>query len=98
MPARGEIVIGDVHARPGALRSLLRAVGLLDPSEGERRAWRVAQLGDLLDRHASPEANLETARLAAGSIDVVLAGNHESRMLAEGGRASGRERVEIVGG
>jgi len=76
-------VIGDVHARPAALRSLLSAVGVLDPRGRRRRSWSVVQLGDLLDRHASPEANLETAQLAADTIDIVLAGNHESQMLAD---------------
>lgn len=78
-----EIVVGDVHARAGALRALLRRLGALD-SRGRRRAgfW-IVQVGDLLDRRASPEANLDTARLAARALDVSLAGNHEVGMLAE---------------
>jgi hypothetical protein len=50
--------------------------------------WRLAasefwivQVGDLLDRNASPAANLATARLAADALDVSLAGNHEVHML-----------------
>lgn len=76
-----EVVIADVHARAGALRELLEAVGVLD-ERGRRheRAW-VVQVGDLLDRHADPEANLATATLAAASVDVVLVGNHEARLL-----------------
>lgn len=89
MPARGEVVIGDVHARPVALLSLLRAVGVIDGSGRRQGRWWVVQLGDLLDRHASVEANLETARLAAETVDVVLAGNHEARMLAERGSPHG---------
>jgi Calcineurin-like phosphoesterase len=78
-----EIVIGDVHARCRALRALLEAVGAVD-GRGRRqgRCW-IVQLGDLLDRRASARANLATARLAAGAIDVVLAGNHEARILRE---------------
>ena len=83
MAAGGEVVIGDVHARPLALLSLLRAVGVIDRRGRRRGRWLVVQLGDLLDRHASVEANLETAQLAAETVDVVLAGNHEARMLAE---------------
>jgi Calcineurin-like phosphoesterase len=76
-----EVVIGDVHARAEALRELLEAVGVLD-ARGRRRerAW-VVQVGDLLDRHADPEANLATAKLAAASVDLVLAGNHEARLM-----------------
>jgi|1186.fasta_scaffold35021_2 hypothetical protein len=79
-----EVVIGDVHARADLLRAALGACGVLD-ARGRRRedAW-VVQLGDLLDRRASPAENLETALLAADTIDVVLAGNHEARMLAAG--------------
>ena len=84
-----EVVIGDVHARAGALRALLQGVGALD-SRGRRQAgfW-VVQVGDLLDRRASPEANLRTARLAADALDIVLVGNHELRMLACGDRRHG---------
>jgi len=89
MPARGEVVIGDVHARPLALLTLLRAIGVIDRSGRRHRRWWVVQLGDLLDRHASVEANLETAQLAAETVDVVLAGNHEARMLAEPGSPHG---------
>jgi hypothetical protein len=34
------------------------------------------QLGDLLDGHASVEANLQTAQLAMETVVVVLVGNH----------------------
>jgi hypothetical protein len=89
VPVRGEIVIGDVHARPVALRSLLRRVGVLDRVGRRDRSWLVVQLGDLLDRRASVEANLETARLAVEAVDVVLAGNHEAEMLAAPGCGRG---------
>jgi len=46
-------------------------------------------VGDLLDRRASPAANLATARLATSALDVVLAGNHESQMLRERWGADG---------
>ena len=76
-----EIVIGDVHARRGVLAGLLQELGVID-EDGRRRerAW-VVQLGDLLDKHADPEDNLQTARLAAAAIDVVLAGNHEAALM-----------------
>jgi hypothetical protein len=76
-----EVVIGDVHARADLLRSVLSASGVLD-ARGRRRedAW-VVQLGDLLDRRASLDSNLAAAELAAECVDVVLAGNHEARML-----------------
>jgi hypothetical protein len=79
-----EVVIGDVHARAELLRTVLGSCGVLD-ARGRRRedAW-VVQVGDLLDRRASPAENLAAAALAAETIDVVLAGNHEARML-EGG-------------
>lgn len=86
-----EIVIGDVHARTDALRRLLRAVGALDARGRRTRGCWVVQIGDLLDRHTNDRANLATARLAASAVDVVLAGNHELRMLSEpggGGRAA----------
>jgi hypothetical protein len=54
---------------------------LAAPSSPERD--RRVQLGDLLDRRASGSANLATARLAVGLLDVVLAGNHECRLLRE---------------
>jgi hypothetical protein len=78
-----EIVIGDVHARSDALRALLRTVGVLDARGRRSRDCWVVQVGDLLDRRARASANLTTARLAAAAIDVVLAGNHEVRMLAD---------------
>jgi hypothetical protein len=84
-----EIVIGDVHARPEALRALLRATRAVNAAGRRRRGCRVVQLGDLLDRHATGEENLVTARLAAGAIDVVLAGNHELQMLNESASAGG---------
>ena len=78
-----EIVVGDVHARADVLRALLGALGVLD-SRGRRcDGFWVVQVGDLLDRRATPEANMRTARLAVDAVDVVLAGNHEVRMLAE---------------
>jgi hypothetical protein len=84
-----EVVVGDVHARSGALRALLEAAGVLDArGRRESSAW-VVQLGDLLDRRATPEANLETARVAAESVDLVLAGNHEARLLEAGGGTHG---------
>jgi hypothetical protein len=79
-----EVVIGDVHARGEALAALLRAVGVLD-GRGRRcgRAW-VVQVGDLLDRHAGARENLAAAQLATEAVDVVLAGNHEARLLRSG--------------
>jgi hypothetical protein len=79
-----EVVIGDVHARADLLRAVLGCAGVLD-SRGRRRedAW-VVQVGDLLDRRASLDDNLAAASLAADTIDVVLAGNHEARMLGSG--------------
>jgi len=84
------MVIGDVHARPAALLSLLSAVGVIDRRGRRQGRWFVVQVGDLLDRRGSAQANLQTARLAAQTLDVVLAGNHESGMLAEPGCAHGR--------
>jgi len=78
-----EVVIGDVHARAGVLRALLDALGVLD-SRGQRRdGFWIVQVGDLLDRRARPGTNLRTARLAADTLDIVLAGNHEVAMLAD---------------
>src|SRR3954462_14706102 len=79
-----EVVIGDVHARADLLRAALATCGVLD-ARGRRRedAW-VVQLGDLLDRRASLSENLAAASLAADTVDVVLAGNHEARMLEAG--------------
>lgn len=79
-----EVVIGDVHARGDLLRAVLTSAGVLD-ARGRRRedAW-VVQLGDLLDRHATLPENLAAAQLAAETVDVVLAGNHEARMLRAG--------------
>jgi hypothetical protein len=96
MVACGEMVIADVHARAESLLSLLCAAGVVDRHGRRRGRWSVVQLGDLLDRHASVEANLQTARLAAGTIDVVLAGNHESRMFAERGSAHGRALATLA--
>lgn len=76
-------MIGDVHARPAALLSLLQSVGVVDRRGHRQGCWSVVQLGDLLDRHASVETNLHTAQLAAETVDVVLVGNHESQMLVE---------------
>ncbi|WP_028057754.1 metallophosphoesterase [Candidatus Solirubrobacter pratensis] len=77
-----EVVIGDVHARADALRAVLAAAGV-EQARRREGAW-VVQVGDLLDRHASPEDNLATAELAAGALDVVLAGNHEAQLLRAG--------------
>jgi hypothetical protein len=79
-----EVVIGDVHARAELMRAVLRDAGVLD-GRGRRRedAW-VVQVGDLLDRRASLPENLAAASLAAEAVDVVLAGNHEARMLEAG--------------
>ena len=84
-----EIVIGDVHARADALRALLRATGAIDADGQRNRDHWVVQLGDLLDRTATGEENLATARLAAGAVDIVLAGNHELQMLGESASAGG---------
>jgi hypothetical protein len=84
-----EIVIGDVHANAKALRALLRATAAVDASGRRDRGCWVVQLGDLLDRHATGDENLATARLAASAIDVVLAGNHELQMLSASGSAGG---------
>ncbi len=83
-----EVVIADVHARAEALRAVLEAAGVLD-ARGRRRedAW-VVQVGDLLDRHASDGENLAAARLAAETVDVVLAGNHEAQLLRSGDHAA----------
>lgn len=78
-----EIVVGDVHARPEVLRALLGALGVVDSRGRRREGFWVVQVGDLLDRRATAEANMSTARLATDALDVVLAGNHEARMLAE---------------
>ena len=79
-----DVVIGDVHARTDALFSLLRELGVVDSHGRRRRKGRIAQVGDLLCRKAEPEANLETAQLAVAALDVVLAGNHEWRMIEDG--------------
>jgi Calcineurin-like phosphoesterase len=78
-----EVVVGDVHARAGVLRGLLGALGALDSRGRRRDGFWIVQVGDLLDRRATPEANLRTARLAVEALDVALAGNHEVEMLAE---------------
>ena len=79
-----DVVVGDVHARTDALHTLLRELEVIDGKGRRRRKGWVAQVGDLLDRKAEPEANLETAQLAVAALDVVLAGNHEWRMLEDG--------------
>src|SRR4051794_36130304 len=79
-----DVVIGDVHARAGALHSLLREVGVIDARGRRRSSAHVIQVGDLLDRKADPKENLATARLAAEVLDVVLVGNHEWRLLNDG--------------
>lgn len=83
MARSADVIIGDVHARPDALFSLLRDVGVLDARGRRRRNGWVVQVGDLLDRRATPEENLATAQLAAEALDVVLVGNHEWRLLNE---------------
>jgi hypothetical protein len=77
-----EIVIGDVHARPELLHKLLTRLGVLDSRDRRRNGFWIVQVGDLLDRRATPNENLITARLAVEVLDVVLAGNHEVEMLA----------------
>jgi calcineurin-like phosphoesterase family protein len=79
-----DVVVGDVHARADALYALLRELEVIDAKGRRRRKGCVVQVGDLLDRKAEPEANRETARLAVAALDVVLAGNHEWRMLQDG--------------
>jgi hypothetical protein len=79
-----EIVIGDVHARAPLLRRLLMQLGVVDARDRRHSGFWIVQVGDLLDRRATPEANLITARVAVESVDVVLAGNHEEEMLACG--------------
>jgi hypothetical protein len=84
-----EVVVGDVHGRASLLRALLCALGALDSSSHRRRGFWIVQVGDLLDRRASCESNLTTARLAVEALDVVLAGNHEVEMLADARSAHG---------
>ena len=84
-----EVVIGDVHARVGVLHGLLRKLGVLDSRGHRQGGFWVVQVGDLLDRRATAESNLRTARLAVSAIDVVLAGNHEADLLADRGSAQG---------
>ncbi len=82
-------MIGDVHARSKALRRLLGELDAIDARGRRRRGCWIVQLGDLLDRRATPAANLATARLAASAVDVVLAGNHEVQILRETGCVHG---------
>jgi hypothetical protein len=84
-----EIVVGDVHARSDALRALLGELGVIDSTGRRRKGFWVVQVGDLLDRRATPEANMRTARVAVSALDVVLAGNHEVEMLTERGSPHG---------
>ncbi|MEA2171013.1 MAG: hypothetical protein QOF76_4313 [Solirubrobacteraceae bacterium] len=86
-----ELVIGDVHARPHAVQGLLRELGAIDRRGRRRDGWWIVQVGDLLDRHASRSTNLQTARLAVQTMDVVLCGNHELRMLG-----SRRDRAALA--
>src|SRR6186713_2861528 len=79
-----DVVVGDVHARADALYALLRELEVIDAKGRRRRKGCVVQVGDLLDRKAEPEANRETAQLAVAALDIVLAGNHEWRMLQDG--------------
>jgi Calcineurin-like phosphoesterase len=92
-----DVVIGDVHARADALYSLLREVGVIDARGRRRRAGWVMQVGDLLDRNATREANLETAHLAADSLDVVLVGNHEWRLITESEGEHGAALATLAG-
>jgi hypothetical protein len=92
-----DVVIGDVHARPDALFSLLRELGVVDANGRRRRKGWIVQVGDLLDRKAGPEANLVTAQLAVAALDVVLAGNHEWRMLEDGDNAPALELLASRG-
>jgi hypothetical protein len=80
-----EVVLGDVHARAPLLSGMLDALGVFDSRGRRRGGFWIVQVGDLLDRRAEPGANLRTAKLATQAIDVALAGNHEVRMLADGG-------------
>lgn len=91
-----EVVVGDVHARADALRALLRAVGVVDARGRRREGFWVVQVGDLLDRRASPKANLAAARLAAQALDVSLAGNHELAMLDEPGGPHGASLATLA--
>lgn len=91
-----DVVIGDVHARPDALYSLLRQLGVVDASGRRRRAGWIVQVGDLLDRRAAPEVNLETAQLAAEALDVVLVGNHEWRLLEQADCDHGRALATLA--
>jgi hypothetical protein len=91
-----EVAVGDVHARADVLRALLAALGALDSRGRRRRGFWIVQVGDLLDRRATAEANLRTARLAAEAFDVVLAGNHEVEMLAEPGSTYGRALATLA--
>lgn len=49
----------------------------------------IVQVGDLLDRGATPAENLTAARVAVDALDVVLAGNHEVGLLGERGSRHG---------
>jgi hypothetical protein len=91
-----DVVIGDVHGRADALHSLLRELGVIDASGRRRRAGWVVQVGDLLDRKADAEANLETAQLAVAALDVVLAGNHEWRLLTESEHEHGAALAQLA--
>ncbi len=90
-------MIGDVHARADLLCALLRTIGAVDSRGRRYGGFWVVQVGDLLDRNASPAANLATARLAARAMDVVLAGNHEAEMLAERGSVNGAALATLAG-
>jgi hypothetical protein len=84
-----ELIVGDVHARPHVLAGLLRAVGAVDKRNRRVRGWSLVQLGDLLDAGASAARNVQTARLALQTLDLVLAGNHELRMFGARSSAHG---------
>jgi hypothetical protein len=92
-----EIVIGDVHARADLLRGMLEVLGTLDARGRRRAGFWIVQVGDLLDRRAGPEANLRAARLAAKTLDVVLAGNHELDILSGGTAEHGAALATLAG-
>jgi hypothetical protein len=78
-----ELIVADVHARPHVLVGLLRALGAVDKHCRRTGGWWVVQVGDLLDAQAPAGRNLQTARLALQTMDVVLAGNHELRLFGD---------------
>ncbi len=86
-PAR-IVAIGDVHGAAGALRILLRTVGLVDEDDRWSGGSAVlVQTGDFLDRGDSALAvagwlrELQVQARAAGGRVHVLMGNHEALNL-----------------